>query len=675
LNSNKPPKKQDNSVYDAESIQVLKGLEGVRKRPSMYIGDTGDKGLHHLIFEIIDNSIDESLEGVCDKIDIIINDDNSIDIIDNGRGIPIGKHPEYDKYTPEVILEHLHAGGKFDNKSYKISGGLHGVGMSVVNALTEWLIVEIKREGKLYRQKFSKGLRVSDPEIQNLPENELDVTGTKISFYPDSEIFEFNPEDDIWDIKEISRRVRELAFLNPNATFTITSEIIEESIEYHFKGGLVDFVKFLNKDKSPLNENPIHFEKSLVYESDTGSKNIVIEVAIQYNKGYTTNIMSFANTINTTEGGTHKDGFNKGLSKAIRDYFEKVNSGKENEEKIKTEDTREGLTGIISLMLPEPQFESQTKIKLGNPEISTIVYQVVKKEMGTYLEENPTIASILMLKVKEAKIAREKAQRARELIRKSFSSDSFSLAGKLEDCTSKNPEICELFIVEGDSAGGSAIEGRNAETQAILPLRGKILNVEKSRIYKILNNNEIQSLISSIGVGVKGIDEESFDISKLRYDKIIIMCDADIDGAHIKTLLLTFFFRYMRPLIENGHIYVALPPLYKIGYQKSKNIGKTIYAYTDSEREKAVEKLIDEYDLSEEARNKITISRYKGLGEMDPEELAETTMDLNERTLLKVKIDDFIESDQTFSQLMGEEVSPRKKFITENYKYVKLLDI
>lgn len=670
MDSNKHPQNQNNSVYDAESIKVLKGLEGVRKRPAMYIGDTGENGLHHLIFEVIDNSIDESLAGFCDKIDIIINSDNSVEIIDNGRGIPIGKHPEYDKYTPEVILEHLHAGGKFDSKAYRISGGLHGVGLSVVSALTEKLIVEIKREGKLYKQIFSKGVSVSEPEIINLPENEVNITETKISFYPDNEIFDFNPEDDIWNISKISNRVRELAFLAPNTKFSILNENIEEPIEYYFKGGLIDFVSFLNKNKKLLIPTPIYLKKAFVKKKESGTEEILVEVAMQYNQSYGTNILTFVNTINTIEGGTHLTGFKGALTRVMNSYLENEKFKKFKDVILSGEDVREGLTAILSIMLPDPQFESQTKIKLGNPEIRQIVSRIVSNELEKYLEENPEIAKSIIYKALEAKKARDAAQKAKSLIRRKSVLDSIRLPGKLADCSSSESEKCELFIVEGSSAGGSAKQGRDREFQAILPLRGKILNVEKSRIHKILNNNEIQAMIKTIDAGIEGIDDEPFDLAKLRYHKIIIMCDADIDGSHIETLLLTFFFRYMRPLIEKGHLYIALPPLYKIHYRNF-----TRYAFNDKERDNTVKDLMEKYKIKMENKGSIKIQRYKGLGEMNPQELYETTMNKDNRSLLRVKIEDLIETDQIFSQLMGDDVQPRKKFITDKYKDVKVLDI
>ncbi len=670
MDSKKPHLNQETSDYDAKSIKVLKGLEGVRKRPAMYIGDTGENGLHHLIFEVIDNSIDESLAGFCDKIEIILNSDNSVEIIDNGRGIPIGKHPEYDKYTPEVILEHLHAGGKFDSKAYRISGGLHGVGLSVVSALTEKLIVEIKREGKLYKQIFSKGVSVSEPEIINLPENEVNITETKISFYPDNEIFDFKPEDDIWNISKISNRVRELAFLNPNTKFSILNENIEEPIEYYYKGGLIDFVSFLNKNKKLLIPTPIYFKKAFVKKKKSGTEEILVEVAMQYNQSYGTNILTFANTINTIEGGTHLTGFKGALTRVMNSYLENEKFKKFKDVILSGEDVREGLTAILSIMLPDPQFESQTKIKLGNPEVRQIVSRIVSNELEKYLEENPETAKSIIHKVLEAKKARDAAQKARSLIRRKSALDSMRLPGKLADCSSSESEKCELFIVEGSSAGGSAKQGRDREFQAILPLRGKILNVEKSRIHKILNNNEIQAMIKTIDAGIEGIDDEPFDLAKLRYHKIIIMCDADIDGSHIETLLLTFFFRYMRPLIEKGHLYIALSPLYKIHY---KNFTK--YAFNDKERDNIVKDLMEKYKIKIENKGSIKIQRYKGLGEMNPPELYETTMNKDNRSLLRVKIEDFIETDQIFTQLMGDDVQPRKKFIAEKYKDVKILDI
>lgn len=665
-----PPNNQENNDYDADSIQVLKGLEGVRKRPSMYIGDTSEKGLHHLIFEILDNSVDEGMAGYCDTIHLNIKEDKSIEISDNGRGIPIGENPEYKKPTPEVILEHLHAGGKFDSKSYRISGGLHGVGMSVVNALAEWLIVEIKRDGLYYKQKFSKGVKASEPEIINLPENEADATGTTITFYPDNEIFDFNPEEDFWNTTVVSNRVRELAFLNPNIRFIMNSYTLEEPKEYFFEGGLLDFVAYLNQNKKILNPEPIYIIRNYEHTRDTSKEDILIEVAMQYNYGYSEIILTFANTINTTEGGTHLEGFKRALTRVMNSQLEKEMFKKYKDLQLSGDDIREGLIAIISVKLPDPQFESQTKIKLGNPEIRQIVSRVVTRDLEKYLEEHPDLSNLIITKAVEAKKARDAAVKAKDMIRRKSALTSLRLPGKLADCSSKNPEECELFIVEGNSAGGSAKQGRVRQYQAILPLRGKILNVEKSRLDKIIGNKEIQAMINAIGVELAGQDGEAFDLSKLRYHKIIIMCDADVDGGHIETLLLTFFFRYMRPLIEKGHLYVALPPLFRVSYKKTKR-----YVYSEAEREKFTEELIKKYEISKNNIDSIKIQRYKGLGEMNPPQLFDTTMDINKRSLLRVIIDDFIDSDMRFTRLMGEDVQPRKKFIAERYADVKSLDI
>ena len=669
----------NNSSYDAEDIKVLKGLEGVRKRPAMYIGDTGKKGLHHLVFEVLDNSVDEVMEGYANVVKITLNKDNSVEVYDNGRGIPIDTHPEFKKPALEVIMENLHSGGKFDNKSYKISGGLHGVGLSVVNALTEWLDVEVCRDGLLYKQKFSRGKKVSDPVITNVDPNKDSYT--KICFYPDPEIFDFDPDERIFNQAIISNRVRELAFLTPQARFELIDEFSDEVEEFYYEGGIKEFVAYLNRDKQPLHNDIIYISDSA--KDDKGST-VYCEIAMQYNQGYQTNILTYANTINTIEGGTHLTGFKSALTRTFNSYIANNMEKKYKNHYLSGTDTREGLTAVISVKLTDPQFESQTKIKLGNPEIRQIISQIVSDKLTEYLEENPQTAKKIILKTINAKIAREAAQKARQLIRRKSALDNARMPGKLADCSTNNPEQAEIFIVEGDSAGGSAKQGRDRTYQAILPLRGKILNVEKARIDKILNNNEIQAIIKALGVGVQEPsvvngsnedDEETqeenngeFDLSKLRYHKVILMTDADVDGNHIETLLLTFFFRYMRPLIDAGHLYIAVPPLYKISY---KNIKK--YIHSEQEKVEMIKEIVEKYKLKNP--DSIKIQRYKGLGEMNPDELYETTMNKETRILKKIVYDDFIENDLIFTKLMGKEVKSRKKFIIDNFNEVKQLDI
>ena len=651
-----------NDAYDADDIQVLKGLEGVRKRPAMYIGDTGKKGLHHLIFEVLDNCVDEAMAGHANKIKVVFNEDNSVQISDNGRGIPIDEHPEYKKPALEVIMEHLHSGGKFDNKSYKISGGLHGVGLSVVNALAEWLHVEINRDGLLYKQKFSRGEKASEPEITNTGNGK---TGTKITFYPDSEIFEFDPKERIFNFSTVANRMRELAFLTPNAKFEVVDKDSEERADFFYKGGIKEFIMFLNKDKQPLHDDIVFICDS--YDNEDGSTTFV-DIALQYNQGYQTNILTYANTINTMEGGTHLTGFKSALTRTLNAYLENDMEKKYKDIVLSGSDTREGLSAVISVKLPDPQFESQTKIKLGNSDIRQIVSQISTDRLTQYLEENPQSAKKIVLKTINAKKAREAAQKARSMIRRKSALDNARMPGKLADCSSNDPNECEIFIVEGDSAGGSAKQGRDRNYQAILPLRGKILNVEKARMDKILQNNEIQAIIKALGAGIYGVSEEEFDIKKLRYHKVIIFCDADVDGHHIETLLLTFFFRYMRPLIDEGYLFMAVPPLYKISYKKTKE-----YVYSDKEKEDQMEVLKKKYKLKN--TDSIKVQRYKGLGEMNPDELYDTTMNRETRILKKIVYEDFLEHDLVFNKLMGPEVKPRKKFIIQNYNEVKTLDI
>ncbi|HDZ18200.1 MAG TPA: DNA topoisomerase (ATP-hydrolyzing) subunit B [archaeon] len=647
--------------YDAEDIKVLKGLEGVRKRPAMYIGDVGKRGLHHLIFEVVDNCVDEALAGFADYIKITFKKDNSVQISDNGRGIPIDNHPEYNKPAVEVIMEHLHSGGKFDSKSYKISGGLHGVGLSVVNALAEWLIVEIKRDGLIYKQKFSKGVKVSEPEITKINGEE---SGTKISFYPDTEIFEFDPNGRIFSYSTITSRIRELAFLTPEARFEINDQITEEGEEFYYKGGIKEFVRYLNKDKNPLHDKIVSFSGSF----DHPDGNVQVDIAMQYNNGYQENLLTYCNTIRTSEGGTHLAGFKSALTRTLNAYIKKNMVKKYKDLILSGSDTREGLSAILSVKIPDPQFESQTKIKLGNSEVRQAVSQILSEKLTQFLEENPNDAQKIILKSYNAQKAREAAQKARNIARRKSVLDSARMPGKLADCSSSDPKECEIFIVEGASAGGSAKQGRDRTYQAILPLRGKILNVEKARVDNVLQNKEIQSLIKALGMGVHGIGDEEFNPEKLRYHKVIIFCDADIDGHHIETLLLTFFFRYMRPLIDEGHLYLAVPPLYKVSYKKSKE-----YVYSDKEKEATIDEYMKKYKLKKE--DSIKIQRYKGLGEMNPDELYDTTMKKDSRILKKIVYEDYLETDLVFNQLMGKEVKSRKKFIIQNYDEVKELDV
>ncbi|MDO6355313.1 DNA topoisomerase (ATP-hydrolyzing) subunit B [Caloramator sp. CAR-1] len=627
--------------YSASEIQVLEGLEAVRKRPGMYIGSTGPRGLHHLVYEIVDNAIDEALAGFCKNIDVYIHKDNSITVIDDGRGIPVDIHPKLKKSAVEVVFTVLHAGSKFGGGGYKVSGGLHGVGASVVNALSKWLIVEVKRDGKIFRQKYERGKPVTELEVIGQAED----TGTKVTFLADDEIFETTEYE--YDV--LSQRLRELAFLNKGIAINLIDERVDKKETYHYEGGIKEFVKYLNRNKEVLHDEPIYFEAS---KDDT-----VVEIALQYNDGYNENIFSFANNISTTEGGTHVSGFKTALTKVINDYARKYGFLKENEKNLQGEDTREGITAVISVKITNPEFEGQTKTKLGNTEVRGIVDAIVTDKVSAFLEENPSVAKVIVEKCLLASRAREAARKARELTRRKNVLENTSLPGKLADCSEKDPKLCEIFLVEGDSAGGSAKGGRDRRFQAILPLRGKIMNVEKQRLDKILAYQEIRNMITAFGAGIG----DDFDIEKIRYDKIIIMTDADVDGAHIRTLLLTFFYRYMRPLIEEGHVYIAQPPLYKIS--KGKNI---YYAYSDRELEAK---------LNEIGRDNVEIQRYKGLGEMNAEQLWETTMNPETRTLLKVTIEDAVEADEVFTILMGDKVEPRREFIQKNAKRVQNLDI
>ncbi|PAE23480.1 MULTISPECIES: DNA topoisomerase (ATP-hydrolyzing) subunit B [Bacillaceae] len=630
--------------YDENQIQVLEGLEAVRKRPGMYIGSTSAKGLHHLVWEIVDNSIDEALAGYCSEINVIIEKDNSITVVDNGRGIPVGIHEKMGRPAVEVIMTVLHAGGKFGGGGYKVSGGLHGVGASVVNALSTVLEVFVHRDGKKHYQKFERGVPSADLEVIG----ETDHTGTTIHFKPDSEIFTETLE---YDYETLANRIRELAFLNRGLTITIEDKREEnKKNEYMYEGGIKSYVEHLNRTKEVLHEEPIYIEGE--------REGITVEVSIQYNDGYTSNIYSFANNINTYEGGTHESGFKTALTRVINDYARKSGLFKDNDANLSGEDVREGITAIVSIKHPDPQFEGQTKTKLGNSEVRTATDTIFAEALEKFLLENPSVAKKVVEKGLMAARARLAAKKARELTRRKSALEVSSLPGKLADCSSKDASISELYIVEGDSAGGSAKQGRDRHFQAILPLRGKILNVEKARLDRILSNNEVRAMITAAGTGIG----EDFDIAKARYHKIVIMTDADVDGAHIRTLLLTFFYRYMRQILEAGYIYIAQPPLYKV--QQGKKIE---YAYNERQLEEVMSTM--------SSQPKPNVQRYKGLGEMNPGQLWETTMNPETRTLLQVSLEDAIEADETFEILMGDKVEPRRNFIEENAQYVKNLDI
>ena len=631
-------------VYGADQIQVLEGLEAVRKRPGMYIGSTSGRGLHHLVWEIVDNSIDEALAGYCTKIHVIIEKDNSITVKDNGRGIPVGIQEKTGRPAVEVILTVLHAGGKFGGGGYKVSGGLHGVGASVVNALSSELEVYVYRDGHIHYQKYERGVPAEDIKIIG----ESEETGTTIHFKPDTEIF---TETDVYEYELLATRVRELAFLNRGLSLTIEDKREDgKKAEYHYEGGIKSYVEHLNRTKEVLHEEPIYIEGE--------KEGISVEVSMQYNDSYTGYIYSFANNIHTHEGGTHEFGFKTALTRVINDYARKGGLIKDSDTNLSGEDVREGLIAVVSIKHPNPQFEGQTKTKLGNSEVRTITDSLFAEHLEKFLLENPSVAKKIVEKGLMAARARMAAKKARELTRRKSALEVSSLPGKLADCSSKDPAISEIYIVEGDSAGGSAKQGRDRHFQAILPLRGKILNVEKARLDRILSNNEVRAMITAAGTGIG----EEFDISKARYHKIVIMTDADVDGAHIRTLLLTFFYRYMRKIIEAGYIYIAQPPLYKV--QQGK---KVEYAYNNKQLEEIMATL--------PATPKPNIQRYKGLGEMNPEQLWETTMNPENRTLLQVSLDDAIEADETFEMLMGEKVEPRRLFIEENAMYVKNLDV
>ena len=637
------------SNYRASNIQILEGLEAVRKRPAMYIGDTGSRGLHHLINEVVDNSIDEALAGYCDSIEVRIYKDGSISINDNGRGIPVDEHPKLKLPALEVVLTRLHAGGKFDKNSYKVSGGLHGVGVSCVNALAKHFYAEVHREGTIYTMEFEKGKTISPIKEKG----KTDKTGTFIKFYPDPDIFTQTVE---FKFDIIIERMRELAFLNPDITIHVIDERDEDEEgnflqqDFHYDGGVMDFVKYLDENREGLMDSPIYVKGEM--------ENVPVEVAIQYNKTYSENVHSYVNNINTHEGGTHVSGFRRALTRSLKSYAERNNLLK-GKTSVSGEDFREGLTAVISIKVPEPQFEGQTKTKLGNSEVQSVVEIVLYDKLNEYLEQNPKIAKGILEKVILAAEAREAARKAKQLVQRKSALAGEGLPGKLADCSINDPEHCEIYLVEGDSAGGSAKMGRNRSFQAILPLRGKILNVEKSRVNKILENKEIRAIITALGVGF-GYEDE-FDITKLRYHKIIIMTDADVDGSHIRTLLLTFFYRYMMPIIEEGHVYIATPPLYRISYGKNVE-----YAWDDDTRDRILVR------LKRDTNNKIDVSRYKGLGEMNPDQLWETTMDPETRTLQQVSIESAAAADRLFSVLMGDAVEPRREFIERNAKYANL---
>ena len=635
--------------YGAEQIQVLEGLEAVRKRPGMYIGSTSIRGLHHLVYEIVDNGVDEALAGYCTEINIAIEKGNIISVEDNGRGIPVEIHPKTGISTAETVYTVLHAGGKFGGDSgYKVSGGLHGVGASVVNALSNWTEVTIQRDGGIYQMRFEKGKTVK--KLERIGDS--DETGTKVRFLADDTIFETLD----YDFETLETRIREIAFLTKGLKLTIEDQREEEpkKSEFHFEGGLKSFVEYLNKNKEKINKDPIYIEKN---------GEVPVEIAIQYTTSYSENIYSFVNNINTVEGGTHLEGFKRSLTKVFNDYARNHNILKDKDGNLQGEDIREGITAVVSVKVKEPQFEGQTKTKLGNSEVTGVVQSVMNEILAAFLEENPNVAKAVLEKCISASRAREAARKARELVRRKSALETTTLPGKLADCSSKVAEECEVYIVEGDSAGGSAKQGRDRRYQAILPLWGKMLNVEKARADKIYGNDKLNPVIVAVGAGI-GAD---FDITKIRYGKVIIMADADVDGAHIRTLLLTFFFRYMRPLIENGNVYLAQPPLYKL----SKKGMDDVYCYTDEDLDKAYK------DLEEKgiAREQLGLQRYKGLGEMNPEQLWETTMNPETRILVKVTMEDAIKADEIFNVLMGDEVEPRKDFIQKNAKYVKNLDV
>ncbi len=667
--------KKSNGEYTAEDITVLKGLEAVRRRPAMYIGDVSARGLHHLVYEVVDNSIDEALAGYCKNIEVKINKDGSVAVIDNGRGIPTGIHAQENRSALEVVMTVLHAGGKFDKNTYKVSGGLHGVGVSVVNALSEWLEVEVYRDGKTSFQKYKKGDPV-DP-VKVIGKAEKGKTGTKVTFMPDGAIF----KNRTFKFETLAERLRELAFLNSEVSLEITDlrSKQEQTERFHFEGGIVEFVRYIDATRPSVMKKPVYAKGA---DKDENGRMVEVEVSLQYNDQYTENVFSYVNNINTTEGGTHLVGFRTALTRTLNNYGYKNNLVKEDKITLTGDDFREGLTAVVSVKVPEPQFEGQTKTKLGNSEVKSIVESIVGQELTNWLEQNPGDAKRIIEKSLRAAEAREAARKARDLTRRKNALDGGGLPGKLADCSINDPEHCELYLVEGDSAGGSAKQGRDRRFQAILPLKGKILNVEKARLHKILENEEIRNIFTAIGAGVG----DDFDPAKIRYSKIILMCDADVDGSHIRTLLLTLFFRYMKQLIDLGHVYIAQPPLYKIKKGKQE-----FYAYDEDERDEILKRLKSEkadkkkeedeeetIEVVEEgavAKNGSVISRFKGLGEMNPEQLWSTTMNPETRTVLQVSIENAADADRTFSILMGDEVEPRREFIEKNSKYVRNLDV
>jgi DNA gyrase subunit B len=639
--------KQDNgNDYTAESITVLKGLEAVKKRPAMYIGDVGQRGLHHLVYEVVDNSIDEALAGYCKNISVTINRDGSVTVDDDGRGIPTDIHPEEKKSALEVVMTMLHAGGKFDKSTYKVSGGLHGVGVSVVNALSEVLEVNVYRDGKIFYQKYKRGNAIEPVKLIGKESK----TGTTITFMPDKEIF----KNRNFKFETLAERMRELAFLNPEITIKLKDKRDGNEEEFHYEGGITEFVRYIDGTRKTLAKDPIFISGE--------REGVDVEIAFEYCDDYRENLFSYVNDINTVEGGTHVSGFRSALTRTLKSYADKNNLVKSDKINLTGDDFREGLTVVISTKVPEPQFEGQTKTKLGNGEVESIVQTIVNDKLSEFLEGNPSVAKKIIERAVNSAEAREAARKAREIVRRKNALESSNLPGKLADCSINDPEHCEIFIVEGDSAGGSAKQGRDRQFQAILPLKGKILNVEKARMNRILENDEIRAIVQAIGAGIGSGDE--FDANKSRYGKVILMADADVDGSHIRTLLLTFFFRYMKDLIELGKVYIAQPPLYKVKKGKSEQ-----YAYSEEERDD----LIKEFKKGGESE--VVVSRFKGLGEMNPEQLWETTMDPAKRTLLQVSIENGAEADRTFSILMGEEVEPRKNFIEKNAKYVRNLDV
>jgi DNA gyrase subunit B len=630
--------------YDATSIQVLEGLEAVRKRPAMYIGDIGTRGLHHLVYEVVDNSVDEALGGYCDHISVTIESDGSVKVVDNGRGIPVDIHATMKKPALEVVMTTLHAGGKFDSQSYKVSGGLHGVGVSVVNALSAWLEVEVLKDGTVYTQRYERG-KPTGPMQSQPADKSRKGSGTTVQFLPDTSIF----EDVDYHFDTLSGRLRELAFLNSGLTIQLADARSSKTAEYYYKGGIVEFVKYLNQNKDVLHAKPVSFSRD--------RDNVAVDVSFQYNDTYAESVHSFVNNINTAEGGTHLVGFRSALTRTLTNYADREGLTKNNKTGVQGEDVREGLTAVVSVKMQNPQFEGQTKTKLGNSEVKGIVESIVGEGLREFFEENPSVARKIVEKMLAAARAREAARKARELARRKSILDGGSLPGKLADCAFDDPKDCEIYIVEGDSAGGTAKQGRDRRFQAILPIRGKILNVEKARIDRVLANEEIRSMITALGAGIK----EEFDLSKLRYHKIIVMTDADVDGAHIRTLLLTFLYRELRELVDHGHVYIAQPPLFMVKSGKDE-----IYCFDEKERDEAMARL---------GRKNLQVQRYKGLGEMNPEQLWKTTMNPETRTLLRVTSADAVEADRIFTILMGEQVEPRRQFIEENALSVRNLDV